>query len=267
MASTIPLEDIQRDAPPAENGDAQAATRLRKVVLGLQPRDIATLTSAMCTPSHKNQVTPSCYIQSDGTGVKAITFTPSVEDNSHGAKPVEITVKGPETIAITAPDDRPFYTFGADAHWASEVAASVDSLLTGANVLKDQPGNPKQLVDDLLAETKRTGQPLGDIVVASHGGDGSIQMGNKQFDLASPEFLSQFARLRGHIATGAKIVFDGCSIAGDARGMIPIQLLADSTGTTVRGYKYPQIALSIEGNGPYYEATPTLSGMRVRPAS
>jgi Domain of unknown function (DUF4347) len=117
----------------------------------------------------------------------------------------------------------------------------------------DGPNSPKEIVDDLLEQSRKDGKQLGDVVIGCHGApNGIVMMGNHNlYSVDEPDFREQFARLKGHFAPGSKITFLSCELASGSLAANALHRLADATGVSVRAYKWTQNALaeSVMGRG------------------
>ncbi len=171
--------------------------------------------------------------------------------NSDAAKSSE---SEPTTIVIVDKDVRPLLSVGVGAHYATEVASFIKQLLCGDKVI-DNPQSPKEIVDKLLAQSQKDGKPLSDIVIECHGCPGYFYIGNKPYRVDDPEVLKEFARLKGHMAPGARIIFTGCEMGAGDDTPKRLQRLANAAGVSVVAFKWYQLA-GTGGIGPKSEATP-----------
>jgi len=159
-----------------------------------------------------------------------------------------------KTIVLLDDGGRPAYTVGgaADEFWKAD--AHFEKFAYGTKVISE-PKSPKEIVDKLIEQAERDGQPLGDIEINGHGSPGCFGIGDKKFNVDDPEVIAEFSRLKAHMAPGAKIVFGGCQIGSGDEAAQRLQRLADATGTPVVAYKWYQVA-GTGGVGPRVEFSP-----------
>ncbi|MBI1272414.1 DUF4347 domain-containing protein [bacterium] len=104
-------------------------------------------------------------------------------------------------------------------------------------------------IDSIIDEYNRDGKQLKQIVLRSHGYQGTLSIGGHDYDLNDPQVLNQFARLRtsGALANNAQIELQGCNIAaGVDQSYSPnrtgLQSLANVTGAYVEASSQMQRA-------------------------
>ncbi len=154
------------------------------------------------------------------------------------------------------------------AEWAGGLVTTIFQPIDSARNLRGYL-TLHDMITGLIETSVKSGQPLKEVRVASHGSAGTIYFpggtggSNSQLfnavRLSDVKVLSEFARLRPYLTRNAKISFHGCEVAsiqdGDGVNQSPVdgeaslQAVADTTGATVTAYKWLQSAV-LPGYGP-----------------
>ncbi len=98
----------------------------------------------------------------------------------------------------------------------------------------------RTMIDNVIAEYNRDGQPFKQVVFRSHGYPGALTIGGRDYELSDPSVIAEFARLRtsGALAAGAQIELQGCNLASNvdqryAPNRDALQQLSNATGADV----------------------------------
>ena len=122
----------------------------------------------------------------------------------------------------------------------------------------DDTSTPYEIVEALLNQSRKSGQPLGDVVIASHGRpDATLYIEENDYPLNSPAVQYEFARLHGHFQPGSRITFSGCEMGTGDTAIQTLKQLAIITGTKIRAHTGIAYAgFSPDAIGPYVEVSP-----------
>lgn len=136
-----------------------------------------------------------------------------------------------DKIVVTGP------TEDAPTGW-NQVIANLSR--TGGWDVSANNSDLRTMIDNVIAEYNRDGQPFKQVVFRSHGYPGALSIGGHDYELSDPAVISEFARLRtsGALAAGAQIELQGCNLASNvdqsyAPNRDALQRLSNATGADV----------------------------------